>query len=478
MSERRGTGLLLALLAFAQFISAIDYNIVYVALPEIGREVGFDAHSLQWVVSAYAVAFGGFLLLGGRTADLLGRRRMFVTALVLYGLASLAGGLATGPGVLVAARAVQGLGGALLLPATLSLINTSFEEGAERNRALAVWGGAGAVGLALGSLLGGVLTEYLGWESVFYVNVPLALGAAAVAWKAVAPDAPRETGRGFDMTGALSATAGFTSLVFGVVQGPEAGWASAQVLAALLAGLVLIGLFLAVEARTAHPLMPLRLLRNRDLVAAMGVTFVFMGTFGAQYYFFTLYLQNVHHYSAMATGLAFVPSALTGMIGTKASEKLLGRVGTRTTLITGLLLGAAGMAVLALALSPTGGYPALLPGIVLLSLGQGLAWTAMFAAAGTGVDPAHQGIASAMASTTQQIGSAVGLAVLIAVASHGTHATDGPALVPGLRTAGFLAAALTLIGVAIALTLRRGDTSRPAAGGDADARDASPVLSA
>ncbi|CAM5697540.1 MFS transporter [Streptomyces fumanus] len=478
MTKRRGTGLLLALLAFAQFISAIDYNIVYVALPEIGRDVGFDAHSLQWVVSAYAVAYGGFLLLGGRMADLLGRRRMFTTALVLYGLASLAGGLATGPGVLVAARAVQGLGGALLLPATLSLINTSFAEGAERNRALAVWGGAGAVGLALGSLLGGVLTNYLGWESVFYVNVPLALGAAAVAYQAIGPDPSRAQGRSFDVTGALSATVGFTALVFGVVQGPEAGWTSAQVLSALIGGLALVGLFLTVEARTAHPLMPLRLLRNRNLVAAMGVTFVFMGTFGAQYYFFTLYLQNVHHYSAMATGLAFLPSALTGMAGTKASEKLLGRVGTRTTLTAGLLLGAAGMAVLALALSPTGGYPALLPGVILLSLGQGLGWTAMFAAAGTGVDAAHQGIASAMASTTQQIGSAVGLAVLIAVASHGTHATDGAALVPGLRTAGFTAAALTLLGVAIALTLRRGSASRTAAGGEGDAETATPALSA
>lgn len=476
MSKRRGSGLLLALLAFAQFISAIDYNIVYVALPEIGRALGFDTHSLQWVVSAYAVAYGGFLLLGGRMADLLGRRRMFSTALVLYGLASLAGGLATNPGVLIAARAVQGLGGALLLPATLSLINTSFDEGAERNRALAVWGGAGAVGLALGSLLGGVLTNYLGWESVFYVNVPLALGAAAGALKAVAPDAPRERGRSFDMTGALSATVGFTALVFGVVQGPEAGWSSAQVLTALLAGLALVGLFLAVEARTAHPLMPLRLLRNRSLVAAMGVTFIFMGTFGAQYYFFTVYLQNVHHYSAMATGLAFLPSALTGMAGTKASEKLLDRVGTRTTLVTGLLLGTAGMAVLALTLSPTGSYVALLPGVILLSLGQGLAWTAMFAAAGTGVDAAHQGIASAMASTSQQIGSAVGLAVLIAVASHGTHATDGPALVPGLRAAGYTAAALTLLGVAIALTLRRSGGSGVAARGDAETETAAPAV--
>ncbi|MFJ9586734.1 MFS transporter [Streptomyces acidicola] len=406
-------------------------------------------------MSTYAVAFGGFLLLGGRATDLLGRRRMFTTALALYGLSSLAGGLATEPGVLVAARAVQGLGGALLLPATLTLIATSFEEGTARNRALAIWGGAVAVGLALGSLLGGALTQYLDWESVFCVNVPLALGAATVAFAVIPADAARERDRGFDLAGGLTATAGFTAVVFGVVQGPVAGWTSAQTLVSLLAGLAHVGVFLAVEARTAHPLMPLRLLRNRSLIAAMGSTFVFMGTFGAQYYFFTVYLRNVHGYGAMATGLALLPSALTGLIGTKASEWLLGRAGIRTTIVTGLLLGAAGMVALELAQSPTGGYAALLPGVVLLSLGQGLAWTAMFAAAGTGVDARHQGIASAMASTTQQIGGAVGLAVLIAVAGAGTDASTGSALVPGLRTAGFTAAALTLLGVAIALTLRR-----------------------
>ncbi|MFF3816107.1 MFS transporter [Streptomyces bluensis] len=461
-SQRRGTGLLLALLAFAQFISAIDYNIVYVALPEIGREVGFDAQNLQWVVSGYAVAFGGFLLLGGRAADILGQRRMFTTALTLYGLASLVGGLVTEPGLLVAARAVQGLGGALLLPATLSLIATTFQEGTARNRALAIWGGAGAVGLALGSLLGGVLTNYLGWESVFYVNVPLAMGAAAAALAIIPKDAPRERGRGFDLAGGLTATIGFTALVFGVVQGPESGWASAETVIALLGGALFIGLFLIVEARTAHPLMPLRLFRNRSLVAAMGITFVFMGTFGAQYYFFTVYLQNVLHYSALTTGLAFLPSALVGMVGTKLSEKLLGKVGPRTTIVTGLLVGAAGMAVLALGMSPNGGYPALLPGVILLSLGQGLAWTAMFVAATSGVDAHHQGIASAMASTTQQIGSAVGLAILVAIANSGVQTTTGGALVPGLRTAGFAAGVLTLLGVAIALTLRRPGSTPPA----------------
>ncbi|MFE5828461.1 MFS transporter [Streptomyces erythrochromogenes] len=473
-----GTGLLLALVAFAQCISTLDYNIVYVALPEIGRAVGFDAQNLQWVVSAYAVAFGGFLLLGGRAADLLGHRRMFTTALILYGLSSLAGGLASAPGLLVAARAVQGLGGALLLPATLSLITTTYTEGAQRNRALAVWSGGGAVGLALGSLLGGILTNYFGWEAVFYVNVPLALGAAAAAFAVIPADAPRERGRSFDLTGALTATIGITALVYAVVQGPEAGWGSAETVIAFLGGVLFIGLFLLIEARTEHPLMPLSLFRNRSLVAAMGVAFVFMGTFGAQYYFFTVYLQNVRGFGAMATGLAFIPSALVAMVGTKLSEKLLGMAGPRTTIVTGLLVGAAGMAVLALAMSPTGGYPALLPGVVLLSLGQGLAWTAMFAAATSGVDARHQGIASAVASTTQQIGSAVGLAALIAIANSGVHTGIGPDLLPGLRAAGFTAAALTLLGVGIALTLRSPASTPAAPGVNTTTQQKEPIHSA
>ncbi|MFC7584305.1 MFS transporter [Nonomuraea antimicrobica] len=457
-SGRSRGGPMLALLAFAQFISAIDYNIVYVALPEIGRQIGFSTQTLQWVVSAYAVTFGGFLLLGGRAADLLGRRRMFAVALALYGIASLAGGLATSPGLLIAARAVQGLGGALLLPATLSLINTMFAEGPARSRALAVWGGAGGVGLALGSLLGGVLTDALGWESVFFVNVPLAAIAVAGVF-AVFPAEPRGERRGgFDLPGALSATLGSTLLVFGLVQGPEAGWADPVIVGSLLAAMALLGLFVAIEARSAEPLMPLTLLTNRSLTAAMAVTFIFMGTFGAQYYILTVYLQDLRGFDALATGLAFLPGGLMALLGTKVSERLLIRTGTRTTLLTGLGLGAAGMIAFGLAMSPQGGYAVLLPGIVLISLGQGVAWTAMFVAASAGVAPQRQGIASAMASTTQQIGSAVGLAVLVAIINAGPA---GTATTDGLRTAGLLAATLTLVGAGVALTLRGSPASGP-----------------
>src|SRR5882757_2629897 len=250
----RSLGWSLALLAFAQLIIALDLNIVFVALPEIGAGLGFSEQSLQWVVSAYTVFCGGFLLLGGRAADLLGQRRMFVFALVLYALSSLVGGLAWSPGVIIVARAVQGIGGAFLFPATLSLVNRLFEEGPRRNRALAVWGGAGASGLTLGSLLGGVLTDAFGWSSVFYVNVPLA-GIVALAALAVIPrDPPRHGVRSFDLPGALTVTAGATLLVTVLVQGPEAGWGSTGIVACTALSAVFLAAFALIETRSADPL--------------------------------------------------------------------------------------------------------------------------------------------------------------------------------------------------------------------------------
>ncbi|WP_433246250.1 MFS transporter [Streptosporangium sp. CA-135522] len=291
--RRRHLGRTLALLAFAQLITALDFNIVFVALPEIGRDLGFSAHTLQWVTSAYAVTYGGFLLLGGRAADLLGRRRLFVVALLLYALSSLVGGLAENAGLLIAARAVQGLGGALLFPATLSLVNTLFAEGAERNRALAIWSGAGASGLCLGSLLGGLLTDAFGWEAVFYVNVPLAGGAALLAFAFIPADGARQRGRSFDLPGAVTATAGVTLLAFALIQGPESGWTSPVILASFALATALLAAFLAIEARSSDPLMPLRLLGNRSLSRAMAITLIFGATFSALPYFLTLYLKNM-----------------------------------------------------------------------------------------------------------------------------------------------------------------------------------------
>lgn len=437
--------LALALLAFAQLIISLDYNIVYVALPEIGGALDFSAQSLQWVVSAYAVAFGGFLLLGGRAVDLFGPRRVFVAGLALYAVASLAGGLAGGPGPLVAARAVQGLGGALLFPATLTLVSTGFAEGRERNRAFAVWGTAGGSGMILGSLLGGVLTQAFGWEAVFYVNVPLAAAAVLAALPLVPRDAARTTGRRFDLAGALTATAGTTLVVFALVQGPESGWNAPAVAGAAVLGALLLAGFAVIESRSADPLLPPRLLRGRDLRTGVLVTFLYMATFGTLLYFLTVYFQVVHGYDALRTGLAFLVPMAAIVAGSQLAGRLATVRGTRTAMIAALAAGGLGAGVLGATLSTGGSYAALLPGLIVLGVGQGAGYTLMFGAATAGTPAHQQGVASAVASTAQQIGGAVGLAVLVAIANHGTGGLTGAALraatADGLRTAVFAAAA-------------------------------------
>ncbi|GAA2676079.1 MFS transporter [Nonomuraea recticatena] len=443
----------LALLALSQLITALDFFIVVVALPDIGSDLGFSAQSLQWVSSAYAVAYGGFLLLGGRLADLAGRRRMFVAALALFALSSLAAGLATEPAALVVIRAVQGLGGALLFPATLSLVNTLFEEGRARNAALAVWSGAGASGLALGSLLGGLLTGAFGWEAVFYVNVPLAVLAIAAAYALIPSDGPRERGRRLDLPGAVLATAGVSLLAFALIQGPESGWASAPVLGAFVAAAVLLAAFVAVERGSGDPLMPLRLFRNRSLTPAIVVILVFGGTFNALPYFLTVYFQTVLGYGVVTTGLAFLLPSLLIALGTQLGGRMAGRIGMRATLLIGTLGGAAGTALLALGVSEGGSYWSALPGIVVMGVSQGFTWTGMWIAAATGVAPAQQGVASGMASTALQVGSAIGLAVLVAVGGVGE--STGAALAGGVRTAVLVAAAGMLLGALVSLAFAR-----------------------
>lgn len=445
----------LALLAFAQFIIAADYNVVYVALPRIGQDLHFSGQTLQWVVSAYAVALGGFMLLGGRAADLLGRRRVFVLALVLYAVSSLVGGLAGTPGLLVAVRAAQGLGAALLFPATLSLIGGTFAEGPERNRALAVWAAAGGGGLAGGALLGGVLTDVFGWESVFYLFVLLAGVALLAAFPLLPADEDRAAvrGRRFDLPGALTATAGITLLVFVLAQGPEWGWTSSSILAAFGLGVALLVLFAVIESRSRDPLMPLRMFANASLVAAMGITAVFGAGLGAQYYLLTVYLQDVLGYDPLRTGLAYLPLTLLNIAGTRVAERLVTRAGMRVALSAGLLSGAAGMALLGLALSPHASFAAVLPGILVTGFGMGIVWTAMWIAAGNGVAAGEQGVASGMASVTHQTGLAVGIALMVLITNAGTAGRTGEALrrelAGGLSTAYYLAAGVTLLGVLV-----------------------------
>ncbi|MGK5552557.1 MFS transporter [Actinomadura kijaniata] len=450
------TGPRLALLAFSSLITSLDFTIVYVALPDIARSVGLSGHATQWVISAYAIFFGGFLLLGGRSADLLGRRRMFVLGMLLFGGASLLGGLATSPGTLVVARALQGIGGAVLFPATLSLVNTSFPEGRQRVRAVAVWAMAGASGLSLGALLGGVLTSAFGWSAVFLVNVPLVLVGAVAAFGLLAADGPRERGR-FDLPGALTGTLGVTLLVFAVAQGPESGWTSPPVLAAGLLAVALLGAFLAVEARSASPLMPLRLLRHRTLGPALAVIFVFGASMQNIVYFLTLHFQNVLGYSALVSGLGFLGLSLVIGVANAVAERLIVRFGPRATLVAGLLLGAAGGALLAFGMVADGSYLNVLAGIAVYGAGMGTVYPTMFGAAGTGVDGREQGTAGGMANTALQVGTGAGLAVLVGISTSGLDGLTGEALrvatADGLRTTVHVAAGMALLGVLAAWAL-------------------------
>jgi EmrB/QacA subfamily drug resistance transporter len=448
----------LALLAFANLIGALDQYIVVVALPDIGRDLGYSAQTLQSVISAYAVASGGFLLLGGRAADLLGPRRVFVTGLAMYAGASLAGGLASTPEALLAARAVQGLGGALLFPATLALVNTTFAEGRERNHALAVWGGTGAAGLVVGVLLGGVLTHALGWEAVFFVNVPLASLAALSALVVLPADRPRDLARGFDIPGAVTATAGITLLVFALVQGPKLGWTSPGILASFLVAALSLGAFVMIERRSGDPLVPPRLVTNRNLATASAIAFLFTATFGSVLYFLTLYFQNVHGYDALETGIGFLLPTAFVLAGSTLAGRLVTRCGLRVSLVAALATGAVGALALGLAISPDGSYAALVPGLILLSIADGVVFTTMFIAAGTGVDDREQGVASAIATTSTSVGAAVGLAVLVLVANSGTDGLAGEALrratPDGLRSAVLVVAGAIAATALVALNLR------------------------
>jgi MFS family permease len=428
---------------------SLDQYIVVVALPEIGRELGYSAHTLQSVVSAYAVASSGFLLFGGRASDLLGRRRVLVTGLALYALASLAGGLATGPAVQLAARALQGLGGALVFPSTLAVINTTFAEGRARNRALGIWGGAGAAGLVIGVLLGGVLTRVFGWEAVFLVNVPLAGAALVLAFGVIDRDCAMNSDRKFDVFGVLTATGAVTSLVFALVQGPEMGWSSPGIVAAMVAGLILLAMFISIERRSEDPILPRRLLTNRSLRIAIFIAFMFMATFGSLLYFLSIYFQDVRGYDALQTGIAFLLPTAVVVAGSSAAGSVVTRIGLKSTLVVSLAIGAVGSFALALAISPDSSYGSLAPGLVAISIADGVVFTSMFIAASNGVDDRDQGIASGIASTGSGIGAALGLALLVLIANVATDGLAGEELREA-KAEGIRGAVLTIAGAIVA----------------------------
>ena len=418
----------LALLSFAMMIVSLDQYIVVVALPEIGRDLGYSPQTLQSVVSAYAIASSGFLLLGGRASDLLGRRRVLLVGLSLYLVGSLGGGLASSAAQQLSARAVQGLGGALVFPSTLALINVLFREGAERNRALGVWAGAGAAGLVIGVLLGGALTNAFGWRAVFLVNVPLAGLALIATPMLIERDARISQARAFDLPGAMTVTSAVTLVVLALVQGPGFGWRSPATIGILLTGLLLGALFVLIERRSGDPLLPFAMLRNRWLALALITAFLFMATFGALLYFVSIYLQNVLRYDALRTGLAFLIPTFVVVLSSALAGRVVTRFGLHTTMSVALVIGAGGASALGFTISPDASLRALVPGLIAVSVGDGVIFTAMFIAAATGVPDHQQGVASGIVSTASGIGAVVGLAVLVLVANAGIEGLTGESL--------------------------------------------------
>jgi EmrB/QacA subfamily drug resistance transporter len=453
VDERRRRLLTLLLCCVGQFMVILDVSVVNVALPSIKADLGFSGADLQWVVNAYALTFGGFLLLGGRAADLLGRGRVFATGLLVFAGASLVGGLALSGGVLVGARALQGIGGAIVAPASLSILTSTFTEGAERNRALAAWGAMGAVGGASGGLLGGVLTEALSWRWILFINIPIGVIAAALTLRVVGAGSARASWRRhLDVAGAFTLTSGLVVLTYGIVETETHGWGSARTLATFALALALLAGGLLIEARVAAtPMLPLRLFRSRELVSANVVAFLLGSSAFAMWYFLSLYLQNVHGYSPIETGLAFVPMATTIAICSTFAGRIVSRIGSGPVLAVGMGLICAGLALFA-RVPVDGDYVIDVLGPSLLAAaGIGFSFVPATIAALTGVAPGEQGIASGLVNTSRQVGGALGLAILATVATSRTaslagHVSAHAALTSGFHRAFLLGAAFAGIG--------------------------------
>jgi EmrB/QacA subfamily drug resistance transporter len=458
-------GLVLLLLAAAQFVVVLDASIVNVALPSIGSDLHFSQDDLSWVVNAYVLVFGGFLMLGGRLADLLGRRRIFVIGLLVFGAASLAGGLAQSEGWLITARAVQGLGGALLSPAALSLLTVTFSEGAERNRAMGVWGAVAGSGGAAGVLLGGMLTQWAGWEWVLFVNVPVSALAALFAFR-VLPESRTEGDRHFDFAGAVTVTAGLSTLVYALVDANQAGWGSTQTLGLAALAVALLAAFVVIEQRSHAPLIPFSIFRMRTITGANVVALLVAAALFAMFFFISLYMQQVLGYDALKAGISYLPLAFGIIVSAGIASQLVTRLGFKPILVAGLLLSAVGLVWFA-QVSPDGSYlgDILFPSIV-LAFGLGFAFVPMTIAAVTGVTSEQAGLASGLINTSQQVGGALGLAVLATIANSrttdvaATGASKAVALTEGFQSAFLAGAGLALLGMVLALVLISGRESR------------------
>jgi EmrB/QacA subfamily drug resistance transporter len=463
-TETRDTNrwLVLVIACLAQFMVVLDATIVNVALPSIQRGLHFSSSSLPWVINAYTLVFGGFLLLGGRAGDLLGRKRLFIAGVALFSLASLLNGLAQSSTMLIIGRGLQGLGGALLSPAALSIITTTFTDQTERTRALGVWSAIAAGGGAVGLLLGGVLTDLASWEWIFFVNVPVGLATLLLTLRYIPESRAQLQHRTFDLAGATSVTAGLVIIVFAIVKAQSFGWGSAKTIGLLAGGVALLALFALIESRSKQPLMRLSIFKVRTLATADGVLLlVASGLFG-MFFFASLYVQNILGYSPLKAGLAFLPITAGIVIGAGIAQQLIRRIGVRNLALVGVVIASAGLAWL-IRLPVHGSYVTdLLVGLLPMSVGMGFVFVPITLLGTGGVKDDDAGLASGLFNTAQQIGGSLGLAILSTLAAskttnllHSGH-DQAAASVSGYHVA-FLAAAIMLAAgaVILAASLRR-----------------------
>jgi EmrB/QacA subfamily drug resistance transporter len=465
VTSERTKWLALALLCAVQFMVVLDIAIVNVALPSIQVDLGFSQENLQWVISAYALAFGGFLLLGGRTADLLGRRLIFMGGTVLFTLGSLLCGLAWSEESLIAARGVQGLGAAAITPAALAILVTTFTEGRERNIALGAWGAVGGFGAAAGVLFGGILTDLLSWEWIFFVNIPVGLAGLALAPVLLRESLDRRA-QSYDVLGAVLVTAGLSMLVLGVTQGRDWGWDSATTIGVFGLSAALLAAFIGWESRVRDPLMPFSIFRLQTLTASNVAGFVLGTALFSMFLMLTLYMQQVLGYSPIETGFAYLAVAGTAVIWANVAAVAVNRVGVKPALIFGMSLLTIGLLYFT-QVSVGGSYWAdLLPGFLIIGLGIPFAFVPISIAAFAGTREDEAGLASGLMNTSQQIGGAVGIAILSTVATSTTTGADAGTALPVALTDGFQAAfwtgaGIAVLGVLVSIFLVRGRDLRP-----------------
>jgi EmrB/QacA subfamily drug resistance transporter len=461
LATRRGK-LTLALLCAVAFLDFIDASIVNLALPSIRRDLHFSVQGLQWVLSGYLLTYGGFMLLGGRAGDLLGRRRVLVAGTALFGVSSLAGGFAGSAGVLVGARLAQGVGAAMMLPAALSLLTTLFKEGSDRTTALGVWGAVAGLASAVGVFLGGVLTEGPGWRWVLFVNPPIALLLLGGIFWLITGERRRAGPGSFDIRGALLATGGMLLLVYALVKAPDQGWGSARTIGELAGALALLAAFVINEQRSRNPLVPLSIFRVKGLAAADVTQLIALAGFLSMFFFLTLYMQNVLGYSPIKAGAAYLPLTAGVAVSAGISSQLLTRIGTRPVIVAGALIAAGGLYYLSRV--PVGGsyLTDLFPGLMVVSVGLGAVFVAVTTAANAGVDSGRAGLAAALLNASQQVGGALGLAIFTAIATARTsHLLAARTPLPNALTSGFhqalLAASIFVVATAI-VALRTSNT--------------------